>query len=161
MLEIPTREDSGLAQWVASAKVPGLTVLFHPDAGRVGETVNPDEGLLQDERAALLGEMGGVLQNALSALSEEDRLILKLRFQDSIKISQIADLLDLPAKWLYRRIQVILGSLRSVLEDEGWNRDRVRPLDWRLEGLQLEYSSPAYAKREQDHDGGEPIRKAA
>ena len=44
-LQIETRSGSGARQPAASTLVPGLTILFHPDAGRIGERA-PLFGLL-------------------------------------------------------------------------------------------------------------------
>ncbi|MCB1036067.1 MAG: sigma-70 family RNA polymerase sigma factor [Acidobacteria bacterium] len=73
--------------------------------------------------AESLRERRGVeelLEEALQALEAEDRLILRMRFLDGFKVSEISRLLDLPQKPLYRRIQADLVLLRTWLEEHGW-----------------------------------------
>jgi RNA polymerase sigma factor (sigma-70 family) len=65
------------------------------------------------------------LDAALRGLNPEDRLILKMRFQDNLQIARIARILDLEQKPLYRRLERIIGELRSELESRGVRRDQV------------------------------------
>jgi RNA polymerase sigma factor for flagellar operon FliA len=59
------------------------------------------------------------LAGALAALAPQDGLILKLRFDDGFTVGQIARVLRLEEKPLYRRLERILGGLRERLESEG------------------------------------------
>jgi RNA polymerase sigma factor (sigma-70 family) len=59
------------------------------------------------------------LTSALSRLEPQDRLILKMRFFDNLKIARISQLLDLPQKPLYRRIGEILKVLRHEVQARG------------------------------------------
>jgi DNA-directed RNA polymerase specialized sigma subunit len=53
------------------------------------------------ERAAVEVERSG----ALAELGSQDRLILKMRFQDGFQVSRISRLLGLDQKELYRRLE--------------------------------------------------------
>lgn len=67
---------------------------------------------------------GRRLHSLLAALPTEDRLILKLRFEDGLKICQIAARLELKPRPLYRRIQNCLSGLRHRLESDGFTREQ-------------------------------------
>jgi RNA polymerase sigma factor for flagellar operon FliA len=77
------------------------------------------------------------LASALEELSAEDQLILKMRFRDDLQIAQIARLLRLEQKPLYRRIEHVMGVLRRQLVARGVVAERVREL--------IEYSPGALA----------------
>jgi RNA polymerase sigma factor (sigma-70 family) len=66
------------------------------------------------------------LAPAVQALSDQDRLILRLRFQDGLSVAEIARALTLDQKPLYRRFESLLRCLRDALEAEGIDRDAAR-----------------------------------
>jgi RNA polymerase sigma factor (sigma-70 family) len=60
------------------------------------------------------------LQDALGELGAEDRLIIKLRFEDSLTAREIANLIGWPTQFhVYRRIAVISDDLRRRLAARG------------------------------------------
>jgi RNA polymerase sigma factor for flagellar operon FliA len=59
------------------------------------------------------------LANALARLDGQDRVILKMRFCDNLKLARIAELLGLPAKPFYRRVEDLMRILRTELEAQG------------------------------------------
>jgi RNA polymerase sigma factor (sigma-70 family) len=68
------------------------------------------------------------LKRALDALAPEDRLILRLRFSDSLQIAEIAQLLRVDARPLYKRLERLLLRLRAGLEASGLEGTRVLEL---------------------------------
>jgi RNA polymerase sigma factor (sigma-70 family) len=68
------------------------------------------------------------LASAIRRLSIDERQLLKMRFQDGHSISDIAVLLNLDAKPLYRRFNRILRRLRSELERRRLTLSVVREL---------------------------------
>jgi RNA polymerase sigma factor (sigma-70 family) len=57
---------------------------------------------------------------ALAQLDTEDRVILRLRFEDDVSVPEIARLLRLGSPFaLYRRLKRILATLRKALESGG------------------------------------------
>ena len=65
-------------------------------------------------------ELHESLQRALEALSDEERLTLRMRFEDDAAVSDIAKVLDVPTVFhVYRRINRILGNLREELQKHG------------------------------------------
>lgn len=60
------------------------------------------------------------LQAALSHLEPQDRLLIKLRFEDELPMPEIARSLKFPTRFhAYRRLTHVLGDLRHALEDSG------------------------------------------
>lgn len=73
----------------------------------------PDAALEQREWRA-------TLDAALARLDTQDRVILRLRFEDDVSIPEIARLLRLGSPFaLYRRLNRILAGLRKTLEAAG------------------------------------------
>ena len=60
------------------------------------------------------------LQSAMEALDPDDRLLLKLRFEDDLPAREIALLMQLPTVFhAYRRLNTVLARLRSAMEKAG------------------------------------------
>jgi RNA polymerase sigma factor for flagellar operon FliA len=80
---------------------------------------SPDAGLLQRDAQALADRLARALSIHTSHLSLADQLLLRMRFEDGRTVAQIAALLHLDAKPLYRRLERLIGALRKKLEAEG------------------------------------------
>jgi RNA polymerase sigma factor (sigma-70 family) len=78
-----------------------------------------DQEVLRAEQADRASAASAALTAALNRLGAQDRLILKLHFQDSISVARIARLLNLEQKPLYRRIEQMMRVLRNALEEQG------------------------------------------
>lgn len=74
-----------------------------------------EDELLSDEREAAARRASAVLSRELDRLSAEDRLLMKLRFIDAMKVSTIARMLNADQKQLYRRIDRLVAALREAL----------------------------------------------
>ena len=68
------------------------------------------------------------LENALAGLGPDDRWILSMRFCETTKVARIAELLGVPAKPFYRRMEDLLRVLRKELEAQGIRREEVAAL---------------------------------
>lgn len=67
-----------------------------------------------------LKEWHAILDRALAELDTEDRVILRLRFEDNVSVPEITRLLRLGSPFvLYRRLDRILARLRKSLEAAG------------------------------------------
>jgi len=73
-------------------------------------------------------EIRALFAGALSELSGEDRLVLRMRFHDDFTVPEIARALHLEEKALYRRIDRILGLLRIKLTARGIEPHDVRAM---------------------------------
>jgi RNA polymerase sigma factor for flagellar operon FliA len=78
-----------------------------------------DRGLLEKEREVEMGKLRAALDRALQRLSDEDRLIARLRFVQGMPPNQIASALRVEVRHLYRRIEHMKKRLRKLLEKEG------------------------------------------
>jgi RNA polymerase sigma factor (sigma-70 family) len=78
-----------------------------------------DRDLLAEERVATVRAARAALAASLAELGDEDRVVLRLRFQDGLKVPRIAQILGTDAKALYRRCDRLLEQLRGILERRG------------------------------------------
>jgi RNA polymerase sigma factor (sigma-70 family) len=101
-----------------------------PDTSRrrlvdlVVEELDPDgirdESSRSPEEEVRLTELTRALERALSGLDPEDRLLLRLRFQDGLPARDVARVMHLPTVFhFYRRLNPILTSLRLHLTEKG------------------------------------------
>lgn len=73
----------------------------------------PDSALLQEE-------VYSALQRALAKLAPDERLVLRLRFEDDVTVPEIARLLGYSSPFrLYREIDKLLDGLRRELQAVG------------------------------------------
>ena len=82
-------------------------------------TSGVDERLISNERRADARRILDALKGAMRSLSDQDRVILRLRFQDGLKVADIARALHVDQKVLYRRFDGLLRQLRAALEAAG------------------------------------------
>lgn len=86
-----------------------------------------EEAIERDRRAAAV-RIGAALQALLAALPAQDRLIVRLRFEDGQTVAAIATMLRLDQKSLYRRLDRLLRDLRAGLEARGVSAAEVTDL---------------------------------
>jgi RNA polymerase sigma factor for flagellar operon FliA len=90
-----------------------------PDAERL--LVRADEASRFERVKARLAEL-------LADLDPPARLVLQLRFEQGMKVADIARLQQTDQKRLYRRIQDVLEGLREILEQEGVDASAMRAM---------------------------------
>jgi len=79
----------------------------------------PDAQLARTEREKRGGQVRLALRRAFSSIAVEDQLLIRLRFTDGLTVIEIARVLSIDPKQLYRRIPRILARLRQLLETAG------------------------------------------
>jgi RNA polymerase sigma factor, sigma-70 family len=77
--------------------------------------ISAEDELLAGERETAARRTSAILSKELDRLPAEDRLIMKLRFIDAMKVSTMARLLHADQKQLYRRIDRLVAALRESL----------------------------------------------
>ena len=87
-----------------------------------------DRLVRQEETADAASRAADALRKVVSTLPAQDRLIIRMRFNDDFGISEIARALSLEPKPLYRRIEKLLTYLRSSLEAAGVTAEVVAEL---------------------------------
>lgn len=91
----------------------------------VMEEIDPERTVNHRENGKTDGavrrtELFGRLREALAVLPPDQRLALKLRFEDETPVSDIAKVLDVPTVFhVYRRVNKTLARLRRDLEQRG------------------------------------------
>jgi DNA-directed RNA polymerase specialized sigma24 family protein len=88
----------------------------------------PEERVFEHELRETRERVAVALKKALDNLSPEDRLIVKMWIVDGLKIVDIARILCMEQKPLYRRLEKILKQLRRDLEREGVRWEQVADL---------------------------------
>jgi RNA polymerase sigma factor (sigma-70 family) len=72
------------------------------------------------EEAARTAETYDALRELLRRLEPRDRLLLKLRFEDDLPVTQVAEALGYRTRFhVYRRLSIVLAQLRAELEQRG------------------------------------------
>jgi RNA polymerase sigma factor (sigma-70 family) len=79
----------------------------------------PDDAIAEKERTMTAARVDAALKSATAGLETQDRLILALRFEDGRTVVEIARMLRLDQKGLYRRLERVMKALRSALEAHG------------------------------------------
>jgi RNA polymerase sigma factor for flagellar operon FliA len=87
-----------------------------------------DANVVRAEHDFLAKRVQTALDRVRQALVPDERLILKMRFEDSVPVADIARALHLNQKRLYRTIEQLLAKLRQGLESEGLDRGEVTAL---------------------------------
>jgi len=86
----------------------------------------PERSMRQQEAAETARKARGLLAAAVGDLSVEDRLLLRLSYQDGLSIADIARALRTEQKPLYRRREQICARLRAALEAAGLSAESIR-----------------------------------
>lgn len=79
-----------------------------------------DTGAVSADRQAIAAESLAALNAEIESLSEEDQLLLVLRFHDDLPASRISGMMGFPTQFhVYRRLHQILARLRLGLQSRG------------------------------------------
>ena len=87
-----------------------------------------DERVRESEAGEDDARRRAALGRAMAQLDPQDRIILRMRFQDGASVADIARALNLDQKPLYRRIERLTVLARKLVEDEGISREEVRAI---------------------------------
>lgn len=131
---VPTRSPSGAGDEEVLASLSESAEATRP--------AGPEERLRERERTETQERVQTGLRSALRALEPEDRLILKMHFEDGFTVAAVARTLGLEQKPLYRRIGRSLGTLRAELEARGVDAEAATDLlGWTELSIRVEYES--------------------
>jgi len=75
--------------------------------------------VIDSERRQMTERAGAIVRAAIEGMPGDDRMLMKLRFGSAMSISDIARMLRVPQRPLYRRIETLLGQLRATLARAG------------------------------------------
>lgn len=97
---------------------------------------------LDRERGEVSDRIASSLDDALRALTPDERLILKMRFRDGFTLAQIAEALHVKPRSLYSRSEKALKKMKRVLESRGVGRGEVASiLGWKALMLKVNYDA--------------------
>lgn len=80
---------------------------------------DPSEGVARMAAEATAARARAALAESIMELESQDRLILEMRYTDGHRVQDIARMLNVEPKPLYRRIERMLAELRRGLERRG------------------------------------------
>lgn len=107
-----------------------------------------EAGVLAREAAAVASRTRAALAVALSRLSPQDQLVVRLHFGEGLTIADVARTLDVDQKPLYRQLERTLAALRASLEVQGIRGDVVAEWlgsgEWDEEGAGIALASPSH-----------------
>ena len=105
-----------------AARLPAR-VCRRPEGGsELANALSPercDDRMLDSERSQATRRIERVLRRTVEGLSDEDRRLLRLRYQHSQSVPSIAAALGSEPRPLYHRVERLLKSLRNELEKDG------------------------------------------
>ena len=94
--------------------------LFDLAASAVDLSAIADDDAATPDAALRATQLDDALAAAIASLPPADQLLLKLRFDDGLPVSEIADTLKFPSIFhVYRRISVVCATLRRALAARG------------------------------------------
>jgi RNA polymerase sigma factor (sigma-70 family) len=88
-------------------------------AGVAASDAAPDAALLEVEGRSHTARVREVLQEVKAALAPQDQVILAMRYEDGVKIVDIAAALGIEQRLLYRRLDGLHTRLRREVEARG------------------------------------------
>jgi len=99
-------------------RMRGRLVDLISDDAELTELVDTSGGGPEERLRAL--QLDGALKSAMAALEPDDRLLLRLRFEDELPAPQIARIMSCRSQFdVYRRLRRVLDTLRTVLIRNG------------------------------------------
>jgi len=147
--------DRGSLERLAAALPHRTRRRFEPEGALVhlpSQDASPDMGLEQREAQALADRLVGSIRTHASHLDATDQLLLRLRFEDGRTVQEIATILRVEAKPLYRRIERLLDEIRRLLESDGVTAGDVQDvlqhrdvLEWERVAERIPVGRPSHA----------------
>jgi RNA polymerase sigma factor for flagellar operon FliA len=114
----------------------------------------PDETLARRDAQRTAAQVSELLRRLTANLEPQDRLILKMRFEDGRTVADIAATLRLEQKGLYRRLARLLAGLREGFERQGVDTSTIQ--DLLAAPADIEWSGPEKTDPRPSMVGGGP-----
>ena len=105
----------------SAPKKARLKIVSVIDQENLSDEERLDETVMNREEKKVKTRLEGIVKSHLSELSPEDRLLLKMKYEDDFKVSEIAEILKLDQKKTYRRINTLLSAFKEEFLQEGFN----------------------------------------
>lgn len=94
---------------------PRIVDLEDLEHAPVASPARADERALAAEARALSCRVNAIMREVLGALSVEDRMLIRFRYGLDMSIADIARMMQLPQRPLYRRVETLLQRFRDEL----------------------------------------------
>ena len=91
---------------------------------RAADSGGADADVERSERMQMAQRVSAALKRLMERLEPQERLILALKFVDGHSVADIAAMLSIDQKRLYRRLEQLLRQLRDGLHAEGIQADQ-------------------------------------
>jgi RNA polymerase sigma factor (sigma-70 family) len=111
--------ESSAAAFPERAQRARLVPIVEGDEERISSGMRADDRVRSTELERTCTRASQSVRAALDAMTPQDRVILRLRFGKGAAVSDIARIIGLPQRPLYRRIEALLADLRAALERSG------------------------------------------
>jgi RNA polymerase sigma factor for flagellar operon FliA len=110
------------------------------DVELAGHRPEAEDRVAEGELEIVQSRTEEALAEALDDLDGEDRLLLKMRYEDGFSVAEISKVLHIRQRALYSRFDRCLRRLRYALEGRGVHLDEVRELlSWGAPSLRVDY----------------------
>lgn len=111
------RAEEVLARLPARAPRPRAVVI--DAAEEMASTATADERAILDETVRIADRAGAVIRDLMSRLPDEDRAVIQLRYGSNVGIADIARMLRVPQRPLYRRVEALLRRFGEAFQAAG------------------------------------------
>ena len=98
-----------------------LKIVSITDQENLSDERRLEETVIDSEDKEVKKRLEGIVKSHRSELSPEDRLLLKMKYEDNFKVSEIAEILNLDQKKTYRKINTILSDFKEEFLKNGFN----------------------------------------
>jgi len=98
---------------------PRLVPVIEGDDERFEGGTAADDRVMASDLDKRSAQASHAVRSAMEAMSAEDRIVLRLRFEKGMAIADIARALGTAQRPLYRRIEALLAKLKAALEHAG------------------------------------------
>jgi len=117
----PSLDVAGVRELAARlpARAPRPRLVALSDHHDVAASEPADARLREAEARKASARAGRAVRQTLATLPVEDRMLVRFRFGAGLSIADIARLLGVPQRPLYRRVESLLRQFRQALEREG------------------------------------------
>jgi RNA polymerase sigma factor (sigma-70 family) len=113
----------------ATRREPSRTFAAQDEAEDIESRTDPPEtNVVRAEASFLAKRTSAAVDAAWQTLGAEEKVILRMRFEDDMSVAAIAAAMHLDQKRLYRTIDRLLLRLRRQLEADGISKDEIAAL---------------------------------
>jgi RNA polymerase sigma factor (sigma-70 family) len=124
--ELTRRQLEEIADGLAArAPRPSLVPLDETD---IAGTAAADDRALRSDAEHRSANTSRVVREAMAVMPAQDRVILRLHYAEGQPLSDVARVLGIAQRPLYRRVEALLAQLRKALQRAGLRADAVTDL---------------------------------